>query len=152
MRPPRPAVIALLLAVPASAQDNPLAGDLAPLQGTWTAKIGPNKDLPIILVIKGDAVSTSFTSEQGELHTVKAELKLDETATPKAMDWVHVTRDGQEASNVLAIYELRGETLKIRSGHRQGDPRPSAFLPETAADLEQAVFTRQDPAPNPDER
>ena len=77
------------------------------------------------------------------MHSVKAELKLDEAATPKAMDWIRVTRDGQEAPDVPAIYDLQGDTLTIRNGHRPGDPRPSEFRTDPKGDPDQVVFARQ---------
>ena len=148
MRPSCLVLVTLLIAAPSLAQDKPLEGDLAQVQGTWTAKIGPNKDLPVTLKIKGNAMIVTFTTEPGAAHTVQAELKLDEAATPKAMDWVQVTLDGQEASNILAIYEIRGDLLKLRTRRGQGDPRPSEFLPDPGEGLDQAVFTRQDDEAN----
>lgn len=143
MKPLSHALVVLLAVVPASAEDKAPEGDLARLQGTWKAMIGRDKDRPVTLEIKGDAVAVSFTSDQGEMHSVKATLKLDETATPKGMDWAAVTRDGEDVPEILAIYELTGDTLKIRAGRRPRDVRPTEFLPDTGTDDDQAILTRQ---------
>jgi uncharacterized protein (TIGR03067 family) len=147
--------VGLLAVIPAFAEDKASEGDLAQLQGTWKAMVGPHKDRPFLLEIKGHSVSVTYTSGGDQVHSVKAELKLDEASTPKAMDWVQLTRDGENASDVEAIYELKGDTLKIRAGRRvEGVPkgfRPTEFRPDQdPGDDAQAVFMRQKAEPAKD--
>ena len=90
-RVPDPAVFAL--AVPArrpTAEDAP-KGDLGKLQGTWTAKVGPEKNIPIAITIKGNAVSLKVTTPDGGDFKTDGEIKIDEKAKPhKTIDWVEV--------------------------------------------------------------
>jgi uncharacterized protein (TIGR03067 family) len=147
MRPLPLALVAFLAVAPAFAEDKAPEGDLAQLRGTWKSLSKPG-DRTIILEIKGRGVSLVFATPQGESHSAKAELKLDETATPKAMDWLRVVRDGQDAPDVVAIYELRGDTLTIRAARRAPDVaqvvRPTEFRPDQEAGADdQVVFLRQ---------
>ena len=103
-------------------------GDLAKLQGRWTAKVGPNKNATVALTIKGTSVQLSIPTAEGQPREVKGELKVDETAKPqKTLDWVNFTGpNGQAAPPRFAIYKLSGDTLTICSGGN-GEARPTEF-------------------------
>jgi uncharacterized protein (TIGR03067 family) len=106
--------------------------------------------MAVTLEIRGRTLTVSFTSPQGEAHTAKAEITLDENARPKAMDWVKVVRDGQDAPNVVAIYDLQGETLTIRAGRAPRNERPTGFLADPQAGAgDQMVFRRRQDEPKP---
>src|SRR5262249_5144880 len=77
-----------LIAAPAFAQDQekPLGGDLAKLQGRWTATAGPQKDIPMEMEIKGTKSTIRLTTPDGADIELSSEIKLDEKADPKKWD------------------------------------------------------------------
>jgi uncharacterized protein (TIGR03067 family) len=112
---------------PAADDDPPVKGDLAKLQGSWSAKVGPEKNIPVTLTVKGRSVTVTFTTPQGEERTLKGEIVLNEAAKPKAIDWVKFTRpDGEEAPPNLGIYTLEGDEFTVCSGG-PGNERPAEF-------------------------
>ena len=79
------------------AKDAP-KGDLGKLQGTWTAKAGPEKNVPIVVTIKGNAVTLKITTPDGVDYSADGEVKIDETAKPhKTIDWVEVHQPQRRA-------------------------------------------------------
>ena len=77
--------------------------------------------------IQGRAVTVEIRMPKGLKIHAEGELKIDEKASPKAIDWVHFTAmEGQEMPEVLAIYELDGGTLKLANGG-PNNPRPKEF-------------------------
>lgn len=121
-------VLVAIAATPALRADDPAPeGDLARLQGKWKATVGENKDIPVLLEIKGNAAVATFTNQRGETIELKGEVKLDETASPKALDWVNFKNlDGEPAQPNLAIYKLEGDTFTVCNGG-PGNPRPTEF-------------------------
>src|SRR4051812_19573805 len=84
-------------------------GDLARFQGTWTTSAGPRGEIPVAMTIEGRCVKVRVITPKGLKIRVQGELRIDETARPKAIDWVKFTgMDGQDFPEVLAIYELDG--------------------------------------------
>ncbi len=124
------AIVIAATASVASAQEKPKADapkdDLAKLQGKWSATVGPNKDIPIVFEIKDRTVTLIVTIE-GEDRTITGELKIDETKSPKHLDWLKFTTpDGQELDDNLAIYKIDGDELTTCSGG-PGNERPTEF-------------------------
>ena len=106
-----------------------LKGDLKKIQGTWTAKAGPEKDIAVEITIKGSAVTLKVTNAEGQDYEVKGELKLDEAAKPhKTIDWVKFTNpNGEAAPENLGLYEFPdADTVRFCSGG-PGNERPTEF-------------------------
>src|SRR5262245_47342754 len=110
-----------------AAEDPPPEGDLAKLQGKWKTSIGPNKEIPIVVEIKGKAVTVVFSNAEGEKVEIKGEVKLDEKASPKTCDWVNFKgTDGNPAEPNLGIYKIEGDTFTVCNGG-PNNPRPTEF-------------------------
>ncbi|MBX6315430.1 MAG: TIGR03067 domain-containing protein [Isosphaeraceae bacterium] len=117
-------------------------GDLARLQGQWTASAGPKKDIPVVLTIEGASVTVQVTTPQGLKVRAAGEIRLDETTRPRALDWVHFTAlDGQDMPEILGIYELDGDTLRVCNGGPNNN-RPTEFKPGDGALADVLVFKR----------
>ena len=129
----RLALAALILAASATAtlaqdkdkkEDAP-KGDLAKVQGKWTAMVGPEKNIPIVVEFKGKVAIILATIQERELN-IKGEIKLDETKTPKQWDWTKFESEGNHIEDNLALYKFDGEKLVLCSGG-PGNPRPTEF-------------------------
>ena len=110
----------------ATPRDDRPKGDLAAIEGKWKAMIGPNKDRPLLLEIKGKTVSARFTGEDGDATDLKGELTLDESATPKRIDFVKFKGDGDDIADTLGFYKLDGDSLTL-CVNNPGEPRPAEF-------------------------
>jgi uncharacterized protein (TIGR03067 family) len=122
------ASLPLLLPPLAAAADKP-KGDLGQLQGTWTAKIGPEKQADAVFTFEGDDVRLELTGPQGRRVELKGKVKLGEAARPhKTIDWVRFTRpNGEDAPENLGLYEFTdADTLRVCNGG-PGNERPTEF-------------------------
>jgi uncharacterized protein (TIGR03067 family) len=120
------ALIPLALLLGSGGANPALEGDMARLQGCWTTKVGAKKEVTISLQIKDKTVSATV-STLGLKLLAEGEVKIDEKASPKRVDWVKLSMaDGHELPELLGIYELQGDKLKIRNGGLN-DERPKAF-------------------------
>jgi uncharacterized protein (TIGR03067 family) len=139
--------LVLIAATPALRADDPAPeGDLTKLQGKWKAMVGPNKDIPILLEIKGNAALATFQNQRGESIELRGEVKLDEKATPKALDWVNFKNlQGEPAQPNLAIYKLEGDKFTVCNGG-PGNPRPSEFKDGDNGPPHVLLFEREKPA------
>jgi len=122
------ALCIVVVATTARGAEEPLKGDAAKLQGKWSAKVGPEKNVTITLIFKGNAVTLAVTSPDGQEFESKGEFKLDENAKPyKAVDWIKFAApNGDPVEDNKGIYELDGDTLKTCSGG-PGNERPTEF-------------------------
>jgi uncharacterized protein (TIGR03067 family) len=123
------ASLTLLMAAafgPSSLADEP-KGDLAKLQGSWTAKVGPNKDIPVIFVLKEGKIEFKITLPDGEEAKFKANFKLDDKADPKTYDVLNLKGpEGEDLGDNKGIYRLDGDTWTTCSGG-PGNDRPTKF-------------------------
>ena len=126
-------LVAASAGVTTSADDKPLSGDLAKLQGKWKALVGTNKDQDLTWEFKGEKlVAKGKTGNGGEDYMTTSTVAIDESASPKRLDQSHfvVAIEGkgeiEQESTLLAIYKLKGDELIICSGSFDGE-RPMSF-------------------------
>jgi len=101
--------------------------DLNKLQGRWEASVGKKREFSVTLEVKGNEVAATIVPKRGPKLKANGELQLDESASPRSLDWVKFsTADGIEVPRLLSIYRLEGDRLYVRSGGFN-DARPKAF-------------------------
>ena len=132
------AVLVLLAGAAGARADD--RSDLDRIQGKWQTMIGPGKATPLTMEIKGSDLTLSFTGPDGPV-TLKGQLRLDPEKSPRQMDWVKMNRDGAPLPDNLAIYELDGDTLKVR-GSGLNKERPSEFAKEGKDAAQTLTFRR----------
>jgi uncharacterized protein (TIGR03067 family) len=104
-------------------------GDLERLQGRWVGKAGPARDIDVTIEIDGRKAVVRIAAPNGLKLRARGELRIDETTTPKALDWVHFRGPGgRELPEILGIYRLDGPTLTVRNAG-PNDDRPAEFKP-----------------------
>lgn len=119
------------------------SGDLARLQGGWTVKAGPKRDIPVTLVIKGQDVVVDVESPLGLSIHAEGKIRIQESATPKTIDWVGFSIvDGQDFPEVLGLYELSDTTFTIVNGG-PNNGRPHVFKKGDGALADVLTFTRK---------
>lgn len=122
-------------------------GDLSKLKGTWKTLAGPNHDLPVTLKIDGNTATASFKTPEGEELTIKGEVKINDAATPKTIDFVHFKRpNGDDAEDSLGIYELKGDELKVCNGG-PGKDRPTEFKEGDEGETPHILVFNREPDP-----
>lgn len=120
-----------------------IPGDLGRLQGCWTAKAGPKRDVSITITVKGREVEVAILTSQGIKVAVQGGVKVDESVTPHSIDWVGLSLlDGQELPDQLAIYKVEGDTFTLRNAGPNAR-RPREFKAGEGLVDDLIVFTRQ---------
>lgn len=112
---------------PAFSDDEPkIVGDLAKLQGTWEAMAGPSKTQKLRMTVEKTELTLRYSLPGREKPMVlRGRITLDESAQPKAMDWLDMHIDAQKLPPVYSIYELKDDSLRVRgSGEKV---RPTEF-------------------------
>jgi len=129
----------LFVSVPVFAQGQ---ADLAKLKGKWSAKVGPNQDIPLIIEFKEKAIEVQVMTGDGQDITLKGEFKINDTAKPKSIDLLNLTAgDGNSLGDNKGIYEISGDTLKICTGGPNND-RPTEFFPAEDGGRGTLTFSR----------
>ena len=102
-------------------------GDLAVLQGKWKAAVGPNKDRTIVITFKESKVEAKLTGENGDEMEFKGEFTINESASPKSIDFVKFKgSNGDEVGDNLGLYKVEGDSLTISVGG-PGNARATEF-------------------------
>jgi uncharacterized protein (TIGR03067 family) len=143
-------VLAMFLGSSATtaAEAIPSGTDAGRLQGLWRAQAGPRHDIRVDLEIKGRCVNVSIASPQGLDFQAQGEMKLDETTSPRSLDWVNFSGpDQQQYPQIPAIYQIEGDTFMVCTGGFHGC-RPREFKPGDGVLTDVVVFHRlTSPAP-----
>src|SRR3712207_6346156 len=93
--------VSALFVATAPAADVTPTGDLARLQGRWTTRAGPRRDILVVLEVEGRQVRVGITTPLGLAIRVQGELILDETVAPRALDWTKISGlDGQDLPDI----------------------------------------------------
>ena len=118
------------------------AGDLARLQGKWTAMAGTRREIRVAMEINGRDVKVHIRTPQGLEIRAEGEIKLDESTSPRSLDWVKFSGpDQQQFPAVAAVYKLEGDTFTVCNGGFLGR-RPKEFKPGESALADVVVFRR----------
>jgi uncharacterized protein (TIGR03067 family) len=124
-------------------------GDLARLQGLWTARAGPRRDIQVVLEVEGHRARVRITPPHGPTLQVRGELTIDETTAPRALTWTKfVGLDGVKLPDIPAIYEVQGDAFRVCNGGPHGD-RPAEFKAGDGVLADLLVFERPKPESRP---
>ena len=122
------AFVLILLVNITSADDKPVAGDLAKLQGTWTVNAARQKNVQVVWTIKGNTLAFDSTTPDGRKFGGNCKIEIDEQAKPhKTMDASNFTHygSGRGSDHLICIYEIvDNNTFRVCSSP---DNRPSEF-------------------------
>lgn len=140
------AVFVLILSVSSSqggeASSDASAGDLARLQGRWSARAGSRRELQVLLEVQGKEIRVAITTPQGLDIKVRGGMKLDEAVTPRNIDWINLAGpDQQPLPQIAAIYKLEGDTFTVCNGGFLGS-RPAEFKGGDGPLADVVVFRR----------
>ncbi|WP_406697674.1 TIGR03067 domain-containing protein [Singulisphaera sp. Ch08] len=138
-------LIAVLVPLLAAAADDSSKGDLAKFQGKWKTSIGPEKNIALTVQFKGNAVTASASTPDGQSFELKGEIKLDESAKPfKTIDWVKFTGpDGNDSPDNKGVYEVvDADTIKVCNGG-PGNDRPTEFKEGDGAEAHVIILKRE---------
>jgi uncharacterized protein (TIGR03067 family) len=129
----------------------PPGSDLGRLQGRWTAQAGPRHRIQVVLEFHGRQVDALITTPKGLNVRAQGEVRIDETTSPRSLDWVKFTGpDQQEFPTILGIYKLDHDAFTVCNGGLHGE-RPTEFKPGEGVFAEVVTFhrTQAAPCPNP---
>ncbi len=102
-------------------------GDLAAFQGTWVAKTGPGDAWEMSMTVKGRSCKTIWPKDSTTKYEIEGELRLDEKADPKQIDFLRQVRStGEAVKDTAAIYAIEEGRIKICVA-RPGTERPVEF-------------------------
>jgi uncharacterized protein (TIGR03067 family) len=133
-------------AVVASAEAISPESDLGRLQGRWIANAGAKHEVRVVLTIQGRRASALIATPQGIRFQVHGEVQVDETTSPRRLDWVKFTgADQQQFPEIPAIYKLDQGTFIVCNGGLNG-ARPSEFKSGDGLLAEVVVFRRESAA------
>lgn len=104
---------------------------------------GPGKQIQVVLTVRGRQVDAAISGPQGVRLQAQGEVKVDETTSPRRVDWVNfTTADQQDLPPLAGIYKLDATTFTVCTGGMNG-PRPQEFKPGEGVLSEVVVFRRE---------
>jgi uncharacterized protein (TIGR03067 family) len=116
--------------------------DLGRLQGRWTAQAGAKRLVQVVLEVQGREVDAFITLPRGIKLRAHGELRIDETTSPRTLDWVKFNGpDDADLPDILGIYKLENDTLTVVNGGLHGG-RPREFKPGEGLLGELVTFRR----------
>ncbi len=123
--------------------------DLGRLQGRWTARAGAKREVRVIMSVVGRQVNVSIATPQGIRFKVRGEVQVDESTSPRQLDWIKFTgADQQVFPRIPAIYRLDRDTFIVCNGGLNGT-RPTEFKPGDGMLADVVEFKRTvEPAEN----
>ena len=117
--------------------------DLGRLQGRWACRVGARKQIHVVLTVRGRQVDAAINGPQGIRLQAQGEVKVDETTSPRQVDWMNFTSaDQQDLPPLAGIYKLDGNTFTVCTGGMNGT-RPKEFKPGEGVLSEVVVFRRE---------
>jgi uncharacterized protein (TIGR03067 family) len=100
----------------------------------------------VVLEIKGSKATATIKTPHGARLLLTGEVKLDESTSPRRVDWSKFTgADQQDFPPLLGIYTLKGDRFTVCNGGLNR-ARPSEFKPGDGILAEVVVFEREQPA------
>ena len=123
----------------------PSDSDLGKLQGRWTARTGARREVRVVLDIKGRQATASIKTPHGMRLLLDGEVKLDETTSPRRVDWIKFSgADQQEFPPLLGIYTVERDRFTVCNGGLD-KARPTEFKAGDGLLAEVVVFQRERP-------
>ena len=123
----------------------PSDSDLGRLQGRWTARAGARREVRVVLEIKGRQATASIKTPHGMRLLLEGEVTLDETTSPRRVDWIKFTgADQQEFPPLLGIYTVNRDRFTVCNGGID-KARPTEFKAGDGVLAEVVVFERERP-------
>ncbi len=121
----------------------PEDSDLGRLQGRWIARAGARRELRVILDVRGQTIDAAITTPGGMRLKFKGEVKLDDTTSPRSVDWIKLAgADQLEVPPISGIYKFERDTFTVCNGGLNGS-RPSEFKAGDGVLSEVVVFQRE---------
>jgi uncharacterized protein (TIGR03067 family) len=135
--------VSLGLFAPVVGDEAKVEGDLARLQGRWVTRAGAKREVRVTLDVQGRNATVDIATPQGLKVRVRGEIRVDETTSPRALDWVRFTGlDDTELPDIPAIYEIKGGSFRVCNGG-PNSARPSEFKPGEGVLADVHVFERE---------
>lgn len=105
------------------------SSDVSRLQGKWEGRAGASGELRVNMEFDGSRVDVTVQTPQGLTIRAKGEIKLDESTSPRRVDWVGFTAgEFQSLPEIQGVYRLDGDAFVLCNGGFNGS-RPEGFIP-----------------------